>query len=368
MFKIFNRELISIALAIFSMFFGAGNVIFPLILGMEAQSQWPFAFGGLLLTAIGGPLLGLVGATFYKGRFIDFFRWTGRVPSFILITTTLALLGPFAVLPRCVTVAHAATISLIPSCNLNVFAWVFCILAGLLCWKRRYILPILGSVLSPLLIGCLLLIITESFLNEDIILQGSLSNWDAFVFGLSTGYDTMDLIAAIYFASGLWTMIMLNTRRVEGGSDNSAILRKTLLAGLLGCLLLAIIYLGLAQAAASYAPLIKETPKEQLMTRLAILALGPSLGSVANIAVVLACLTTVVSLTMTIGNILYDELFNGKVSYHTTLGTILLITAVMSNLGFDAIMSIIHPVVSVCYPFIILLTLVNIYKKIFMTD
>lgn len=138
----------------------------------------------------------------------------------------------------------------------------------------------------------------------------------------------------------------------------------TLTAGALGCLLLAVIYFGLAGAAAHFSPFLTDVPPERLMTHLANVTLGSTFGAVANLAIMLACLTTVVSLTMTISHILSSELLSGRLTYHQFVCVLMLITAMMSNFGFGMIMRIIHPVVSICYPFIIAITIVNIYRKL----
>ena len=198
MTKFFNHTLLSIAVAIFSMFFGAGNAIFPLIVGRESQNQFIWAFIGLFLTAIGGPLLGLTTATLFKGEFKTFFFRAGKAPGVILVFISLALLGPFAVMPRCVTVAYAALTPFFTNLPLALFALIFSILAMISCWKRRFLLPILGYVLSPLLILCLLIIILQSALSPNSIQTSTLTFSSAFTLGLHTGYDTMDLIASIF--------------------------------------------------------------------------------------------------------------------------------------------------------------------------
>lgn len=341
------------------MFFGAGNVIFPLIIGIEAQNRFGWAFFGLFLTGIGGPLLGLLAATLYQGKFLNFFSWTGKFPTIIFVTVTLALLGPFGVLPRCLIVAHAATTTLFPSIHMWLFSIAFCLIALICCWKKRYIIPILGFVLSPILIGCLVLIIYQGYTSNEVMIGSQLSAWNAFSLGFLKGYDTMDLISAIYFSSGIWVLV---TRQVQGGTAD--VFKLTLKAGVIGCLLLAVIYFGLTHAAAQFSTNFVSIPPEQLMTHLANITLGPVMGSVANLAVVLACLTTVVSLVMTISNILCLEIFCKQKLYHITLYGMLLITALMANFGFGGIMRIIHPIISICYPLIIVITLVNIYQKL----
>ena len=299
----FKKTIFSMAIAIFSMFFGAGNAIFPLILGMQSGHNFGIAFCGLLLTGIGGPLLGLIGGTLYRGQCTTFFARAGTIGGPLLMIITLGLLGPFAVLPRCVTVAHAAIAPLVYFSTPWSFALLFALTGLILCYKRKYLLPVLGYVLSPLLIGCLLMIIGQSLFYP--VAQQGLSSLSAFKSGISTGYDTMDLIASIYFSAGIWTMIEIHS------SDKSPkhVFLTTLKAGILGCFLLALIYLGLMHASAVYAPQLANTPPEQLMSHLANISLGPTLGLVANLAIALACLTTVISLVMTISQILSAQVF-----------------------------------------------------------
>lgn len=354
----FNRTVLSMAIAIFSMFFGAGNVVFPLLLGIKTQGAFGFAFLGLFLTGIGGPLLGLLGATLFQGKLLPFFRRTGKIPAIVLIVITLALLGPLAGIPRCVTVAYAAMASLFAS-PLWLFAPLFCLIALVCCWRHRFLLPVLGYILSPLLIGCLLFIIYQGLTTDLPLVSSTLSSTAAFRSGITTGYDTVDLIASIYFSAGIWTMVELHSKK-----EPSVIFKTTLKAGLLGCLLLAGIYLGLTHAAARFAPLLTQTAPELLMPKLALITLGPKIGLVANVATALACLTTVISLTMTISEILTKELLPKHLSYRPTLIGILLITTAMSNFGFSAIMAILHPLITFCYPLIIVLTVVNIFHKL----
>lgn len=360
--NVFNKTILSMAIAIFSMFFGAGNAVFPLLLGIKTQGSFNFAFLGLLLTGIGGPLLGLLAATLFHGKFLPFFKRAGRIPGALLIGVTLALLGPIAVMPRCVTVAYAAINPLLAS-PLWLFALLFGALTLFFCWKRGFILSALGYVLSPLLIGCLLIIIYQGFAINGPIEPGTLSCWSSFKMGLTTGYDTMDLIASIYFSAGIWTLIELS-----GTKKPDQVFKITLKAGLLGCLLLAGIYFGLTHAAARFGHLLVGTAPEQLMPKLAFLSLGPKLGLIANLAIALACLTTVISLAMTMSDIVSKEIFPKQLSYKPTLSLILLITTVMANAGFSVIMSLLHPVVSICYPVMIALTLVNIFSKLKKSD
>ncbi len=355
----FNYELLPLTIAVFSMFFGAGNTIFPLLIGIQTKAQFGWAFCGLILTAVCGPLLGLVTATLFCGHSKEFFTRFGKVLGFILMGFSLALLGPFAVLPRCTVVAYAATQPIFPFLSLTLFAILFTAFALICCYKESFLFTILGYILSPLLVGCLLLIIYQGLTSDQSLAPSTFSRGEAFRMGMFTGYDTMDLIAAIFFSAGIWNMIS-----IRYPNNPKKALGMTLKAGILGCLLLGAIYFGLGYTAALYGASLVDILPQNVISFLAILTLGPKLSLVANAAVALACLTTVISLTMTISDILAKELFPKWISYKKSCFFILVITASMTNIGFDMIMHMIHSIVSVCYPVIILLTFFNIVYKI----
>ncbi|MDP3935448.1 MAG: branched-chain amino acid transport system II carrier protein, partial [Alphaproteobacteria bacterium] len=92
--------------AIFAMFFGSGNLVFPLQLGQHVGKNWFLGFLGLLSTGIVLPFLGLFVIKLHKGNYRSFFAEGGKMASIILPFFTLSLLGSFGVVPRCITVAH----------------------------------------------------------------------------------------------------------------------------------------------------------------------------------------------------------------------------------------------------------------------
>lgn len=353
------RQLTPIIIAIFSMFFGAGNTIYPILLAVNAKNQFGWSFFGFLLTAITGPLLGLIGGALFRGRPVDFFMKAGKWPGIILLGASLALLGPFAVLPRCIAVAYAAMQSIIPMGSLLIFAFLFCFVSFLCTYKKKVLLPALGYFLSPTLLACLFLIIYKGWSASHLMTTGKMESLSAFSMGLSTGYDTMDLIASIIFSAGIWSMVGQLYPK-----DTKKVLKTTLIAGLGACLMLALIYFGLSHAAAIYSQQLSEVPKQELMSQLALLTLGPKVGVAANIAVALACLTTVIGLVMTLSSIISKEILPQKISYKTSVVTILILSVLMTNIGFETISVLIHSVVQICYPLIILLTLYNIGSKL----
>src|SRR3990167_7604738 len=96
-------QTLSIGFAIFSMFFGAGNTIFPLVMGAFAKDKNLFALLGLSITAIVVPIIGLLAMFLYKGDYKQFFYRMGKWPGFFIILLIMMLTGPFAGTPRCIT-------------------------------------------------------------------------------------------------------------------------------------------------------------------------------------------------------------------------------------------------------------------------
>ena len=325
--------LFSATLAIFSMFFGAGNVVFPLVLGQTAGNNISLAMVGLLLTAIGGPLLGLFGSMLYQGDCKRFFFETGRIPGLLLLMICFILLGPFAVMPRCLIVSYAAVKAYLPSLNFVAYSFLSTALMLLLIIKRNNLLPVLGLILSPILLGSLLFIIFAG-LNSPVSLetvQATTSN--AFVQGLSVGYDTMDLIAALFFSSTIWSLLS-HKLHAQLPTRPSILLRTTLISSLLSAFLLSLIYIGLSYVTAKHSHLLSNTLPEELLIRISNHLLGPRLAIAANIAVALACITTIMSLAVTMSDVVYQDFLAKKIDYRWILIGIMLITLALSNLGF----------------------------------
>ena len=347
--------------AIFSMFFGAGNVVFPLLLGKICGDKNFIATAGLLITAIGGPLLGLFGAMLFKGNFKEFFCRVGKPFGYIFMATTALLLGPFAVMPRCMIVSHAAVSSFFPNLTLFGFSLVSSALIFILVFKKNKLLPILGTLLSPLLLTCLILIILIALFGGNTT-EVEISHAHAFKKGLLVGYDTMDLIASIFFSVSIWTLLKTKLRQ-EHHRDPKFETQVFLVAGSFAGLLLGCVYVGFSHVASLHIPLLASTSGENLLTTLAYSALGPVFGVVANIAIALACITTIMSLAVTFTEILRNDFHLKKLNYPTCVFVLVIITTIFSNLGFNTIMKVIHPAVELCYPAIIVMTICNILYK-----
>jgi len=170
------------------MFFGAGNIIFPLIMGQTVESGLIWALIGLILTAVIIPFSGLLSITLFEGNYENFFNRIGRVPGLIVIILLLCMIGPFGAIPRCITLTYSTLKLYFSSLHLLTFSISSALLVFLCSWKKNRILDLIGYVLSPLLILFLLTIIVKGlFFSSPEMIEGNSQIVHPFFYGLREG-------------------------------------------------------------------------------------------------------------------------------------------------------------------------------------
>ncbi|MBM3184167.1 MAG: hypothetical protein FJZ64_02550, partial [Chlamydiae bacterium] len=193
----------STGLAMFSMFFGSGNLVFPLLVGQLSNGHFGVAAFGILLSGVLVPFIGILAMFLFKGNQQEFFGRLGKPATFWFPLLAISIMGPFGVLARCITVAHGAFRLLIPETPLWLFSIISCGVLFFLTIKKNRIVPLLGTILTPVLILFLLAIvcfaITSHPMPQSVELPSSL--WASFKEGIFQGYQTMDLLAAFFFST-----------------------------------------------------------------------------------------------------------------------------------------------------------------------
>ncbi len=372
-FSLFRKKLWATGLAMFSMFFGAGNIVFPLVVGKLTQDQNLYAVLGMVLTGVLVPLAGLLAMILFEGDTTAFFRRIGRVPGFILSLLILALIGPLAGLPRCITISFSTLsafgLKSLPGMNLPLFSLINCIVIFLFTFRRKRILDLLGYVLTPLLLLSLGAIIVKSSLSFPEALPSFNSSWGAFTQGIVGGYNTMDLLAAFFFSSIV--LVCLKEKNPEKeNKPQPSLLSIALVGSIIAASLLGFVYLNFAHIAAKYSIALANVPNHELLGAIARSMLGPYAGLVAGVAVTFACLTTEIALAVIFAQ--FVQKFIPKVtfgkfnpSYEFSLIGTLLIAFLVSTLHFDGISTYLVPFLQLCYPSLIVLTVLNICHKLF---
>jgi len=355
---------IATGFAIFSMHFGAGNVIFPLALGQYAQDKNFYASLGLLITAVGVPFIGLMSMTLFNGNYKHFFERIGKVPGFILALFIMGLIGPFGAMPRTITVSYAAVKTYLPSMSLWLFSAISCITIFILTFRKARLIDLLGYVLTPILLGSLLLIIIKGIFQAEPATPSDLSKITAFMHGFTEGYHTMDLLGAFFFSSVALSVLEQGVD-AHDRKDMRLMIFRTLKAGCIGMSMLGLAYFGFSYVTSHIGAEIVVSSREEIMAATAIRVLGPQAGIIACIAVSLACITTALALAVVFSEFLHKDVFIGKIGYIPCLVVTLLGTFFVSTLDFDGIAKFLAPILQICYPALIMLSILNIFHKLY---
>lgn len=318
------RHIFTTGLAMFSMFFGAGNVVFPLIVGQMAGDQAWVAIIGLLITAVGVPFLGLLAMVLYEGDYHAFFARIGRIPGFLVTLFIMILIGPFGATPRCIAFAYSTLKMYDATLSTVLFSFISCIVIYLATYKKSRITDLLGTVLSPLLVLSLVVIIIKGILCHPTSPHSAFDAAEMFKFGLLEGYNTMDLLGTFFFSG----VIIAGLRQIGGeiNSDKRLLARYALQASIIGATLLGLVYAGFVLVASYYGSALATVPAEVLLGTIAHMVLGQIGGIFVSLAVVLACLTTALALAAVFAEFLHNQLFFKVVCYRSSLVLTLLTT------------------------------------------
>lgn len=359
----------STGLAMFAMFFGAGNIVFPLALGQFTQDKNIFGILGLVITAVLVPLIGLLAMLLFEGDYTSFFKRIGKFPGFLVTVLILGVIGPLGGIPRCITISYSTLdafgLGTIKGVNLPVFSLVSCLLIYLFTFRPNKILGLLGYVLTPILLISLAMIVFKGLFLMPAADPSDYTGWQTFSQGLLDGYNTMDLLAAFFFSS----VVLFGLRK--GGAarpdvpfqDNRRILTVAVTGSLIAAVLLAGVYVSFSYLAAGYSDTLKEVSSDHLLGTLAYTLLGPYAGMIAGVVVSFACLTTEIALTAVFAQFLRKTLLKDKISYPLSLMITLLTAFLVSTLHFEGISAFLIPLLQVCYPALIILSLLNILHK-----
>lgn len=360
------KEKLSLALtggfALFSMFFGSGNLVFPLSTGAFALNHFAYAAAGLLITGVVVPFLGVMSLVCAEGSRRLFFGKIGRLPAFWLTFLMLAIMGPFGVSARCILVAFGGMKLVIPGLSEVLFAAFFCLLTGVLCWQKTPLVAVIGRYLTPLLLLCIFCIIGFGLWGVGPLSSSQVRPEVALREGLGQGYQTMDLLAAFFFSAA--TIQFLKTQVLLYKSAMNP-LRLSLYASLFGMMLLGLVYGGFVYLGAAYAPYLSTVAPEQMLTMIAGVTLGAYALPLMSLTIALACLTTLIILTTLFADFLREDVSDGKISRSVSLILTLGISFGVSLAGFTRLAGWIGMVLMYAYPALIALALGQIVETLF---
>lgn len=357
--KQFVSRIAMTSLTIFAMLFGAGNLMFPLRLGIECGSQTVWGFAGFVLTGVVLPLLGLLAIVSFSGDYTKFFGRIGKIPGFLMTLFCMMVIGPFVVLPRIVTLSYEMLQPFLPAMTPGVFAVFFLLLVLIATYRPGKLLDIIGKVLSPLKVASLALIVLIGVLTGGELATSVEPGWELFARGAQYGYLTLDLLGAIFFGSIVVNLLTLYADASERISTRDAV-KITAISGVFAATLLAIIYAGMSYLGAAHGQELCHLNEGQIFSLITFKVLGSYGALLVGLTIFLACFTTTVSLTAVVADYVRRELFDEKISYSIALAMVLSICAVIARHGLSTILAVSIPVIVAVYPVIIMITVCNL--------
>ncbi len=350
-----DKEVLLLGASLFSMFFGAGNLIFPPTLGFNAGNKWLLAFLGFLITGTGLPLLGIIAAGKSGGDITELGnRVSTRFSKFLGISVVLCI-GPLMAIPRTGATSYEMAIEPIwPSFSPVVFAVIYFSIAFILVLNPTDIVDRVGKVLTPLLITLLIAIIILGIVNP--ISSGmEIDVASVFKSGFTEGYQTMDAFAALLFGG-----IIFNSIKSKGYDDPQDQMNMTLKAGFIATIALTIIYGGLAYLGSTATGFLDpDISRVNLIMEIAENSLA-SFGKLGlGIVVTLACLTTSIGLIATVGQY-FNKISQGKLSYRLVITVTTIFSGIFSVMGVDRIVEFSGPILTFLYPIVIVLIVLSV--------
>lgn len=352
-------------MSVFSMFFGSGNLVFPLSVGINSGQHFLWGMLGLFVTGVLVPFFGLYGVIMYNGDRDRYFSTVHRSLPKIITALILALLGPFGVVPRCIVVAYGGVKLVFPNFPLWVFSGLCCVLIFFMIKTKKQIIEVMGKYLTPfLLFGVAVIIIWGVLADHTTVNQDSVTPKEVFFNSLFAGYNTMDLLAAFFF--GITIKQYLNNV-LKGHADQKSNAVSSLGTCVIAAMLLTLVYTGFVFIGNKYNSELVNIEPESYLAHVASLALGGYAKYIAAITIGLACFTTAEILVRLFADFI-EETVPSKITqtkYFDGQIISLAISFALSLMGFKTITVFLGGILSFLYPALIAIAIGNILEKKF---
>lgn len=352
-----NRDVIVVGFALFAMFFGAGNLIFPPFLGVISGQSWITGFGGFVLADVGLALLAILAAAKCGGDVNKVLGRPGKKISIILGSAIMICLGPLLAIPRTAATTFEMGIApLIDGFNPVLFSIIFFALTFILTIKPSKVIDIIGQFLTPALLIALAFLIIKGIITPLGEINPTPMVENIFSEGIKQGYQTMDALGAVALSS-----VVIISLGNKGYKDEKQKVKLTVKAGLVAALGLLLVYGGLTYLGATVSKLYgQDVARTSLIVNMTTSLLGDTGKVILALIVALACLTTAVGLTSATGQF-FEDLTNSKIRYEVIVTMVCIFSAIVSNFGVSTIIKFSAPILDMVYPATIVLIVMTLF-------
>lgn len=367
--KLNMKQIVSVTLTLFAIFFGAGNMIFPPAMGQLAGTNYKQALLGFIVTDAGIAVLGIIAVVLVGTEISDLGRLVSEPFAIFLSVVIYLLIGPLFAIPRTGSVSfELAVLPYVP----KDYVWLVSLLVtAIFFWLTYYlsgnpskIIDIVGKYLTPVLLLCIVTIfivcLVKGESSHGSIQYGAISNpqgvYESIPFfqGMLEGYNALDGPAGLVFA-----IVIINAVRAFGIKQKKHIVKYTVLCGIGAAIILSVVYFML-----TYIGAITMTPFANggaLLHAVTSDLLGNGGAIILGIAVFFACMTTSIGLTTSFADY-FHELFP-KISYKKITAIVCFFGFVISNVGLTQLVAISLPILVMVYPVTVVLIVLSLFRK-----
>lgn len=346
---------------LFSLFFGAGNLIFPPYLGMESGSNFIAAIAGFILTAVLLPFLSIISVSLSDKGLLSIGQRVHPVFGIVFAIVIYMSIGAFYGIPRAANVAYELGVMQVYNVEgrlpLFIFSLVFFGITYLISMNPKKIIDYVGQLLTPALLIVLTILFVRAFSTLQYTDVPATEKFQSapFLKGFLEGYFTMDAVAALAFG-----IVIINGLKDKGATKKRDLIRGTIGAGLIAAVGLTIVYISLSWIGRV---LPYEEPLEN-GAEILVLASEQLFNYGGNmlfgLIVIFACLTTCIGLINACARFFND--IYPKFSYQTYVAIFIVIGMLFTNFGLDIILQVATPILVFIYPISIVLVILSLFQ------
>lgn len=358
--KIKGTDILFIGLAFFATYFGAGNLIFPPMLGLQSGSSWGAGMIGMLISGVALPILAIL----IIGRLGSVQKVTDHVHKKFYTV----FIGMIMLLCCCVSIPRTAAVGIEMGLQgiwggapYLVTVVIYFVIAYFFAKDRGSALDKVGKILTPIMTIILFILVIKGAVSP-IGTPAEPAVDNAFLNSFLGGYSTGDVLVSFLMATVFFSTI--TNKGYEGGQMK----KVNLGAGLVAAACLAVIYGGLLYMGACVSG---EYPADIGNADLLLAVIRTSGGQIAIyglcLSVILACLTTAIGQITAVADFFETET-GGKLSYKVLVIIVPVITTLVASLGLDTIVSLTSPWFSFTYPIALVLMILGIFEKVIPND
>ena len=352
-----NKDVIILGFALFAMFFGAGNLIFPPFLGVISGSNWLIGFGGFILSDVGLALLAIIAAAKCNGEVDKVLSRSGKKLGIMLGSAIMICLGPLLAIPRTAATTFEMGISpLFDGFSPVLFSIIFFAMTFILTIKPPKVVDVIGQFLTPALLIALGVLIVMGIISPLGEMSLNTISENLFAEGVKQGYQTMDALGAVALST-----VIISSLSNKGYKNENQKIKLTLKAGIVAAIGLILVYGGLTYLGATVSTMYgQDVVQTTLIVEITESLLGKPGKVILAIIVMLACLTTAIGLTSATAQF-FEKTTNGKLKYELIVTIVCIFSAIVSNFGVNTIIKFSAPILDIIYPATIILVIMTLF-------